>query len=348
MKGKCTTWTAFSPAWFLIITILAYALLFLNQSAVASTTIVVGGKGSQDKPDAGIFVTAEFINPVAHEYRLPGIPNARAYRRTESQVYLLAMGFAMAGDSVNLIGYSHGATLILRVAHRLYQNRVPLSKVTIVTVDRVANFYPLKPRYQSVPVGIAWALNIYQTKGIPAGGAVSGSINIDASEEILDESYAGLDIDPTDPRFLKIPHEYMEDSFSVRRRIVNQFGIDYLGGIWTITITGQAEDIGSVYYSDDFVLDHVYNYWGFDIEARRWVGPEYSYFEGRITGELIGGSYAINTFNYLYYPLVLGTFRGFVAAEFETFATTELTGRWSGHELLKGQAQGQLVSPTLP
>jgi len=226
-------------------------------------TIAVEGWNSEGGGDRNqFFVTARFIDPATEEYTYPGAlsPDKTYYSNVEQMVYNSAINAIQSHQTVNLLGYSHGAVAVLNVLKRLDSEGVSLANVSVITVDEVINVlgfakYPLKNPAKSVPPGVGRALNIYQRKEKSASGAqVRRALNIDASQVLVNELTAGRSIDQEDPLFWPdygSYHIYIQGSLAVRRRILEAFAVPYLGGIWQFAHTDCANNNASVY-----VLNH--------------------------------------------------------------------------------------------
>jgi hypothetical protein len=195
----------------------------------AGVTIAVGGMNSRDdlRSGLGVFVTASLLDPEAVRLALPAYPTAGRYRPIEEQVYQRAHDAAARNGEVDLLGYSHGATLILRVAHWLAERGLA-GRVRVATIDRVTFGYPvtLSPHYASVPDGIISGFNIYQTADNRLhGGKVAGAEEVLATDRILTEK-TGLPMSRKERRYHGQfeYHYFMQESAYVRGEILKRFG----------------------------------------------------------------------------------------------------------------------------
>lgn len=219
---------------------LAFIWALALPGSASAVTIAVGGWDSQRDPNPGIFVTARLVDPAAVCRTLPGgVVLTDYYRRTEQALFNRAKAALDAGEPVTLFGYSHGATMVLRIAHKLANETDRIHNVKLVTIDRIAAGYPLLlwPHYDSVPNGLALAFNVFHK-----GGKVTGAENVPATNDITFEKTRGALADPTDPRFKQHYHQYIQNSYEVRRKILANFQAPgYLPGIWHMQVAGRVE-----------------------------------------------------------------------------------------------------------
>jgi hypothetical protein len=244
----------------------------------ASRAIAVGGVASAVIPYDPTFDIACFLdssrNPAFFGLNEPGVlpplfPSN--YAQVEAQVLQEAARVVDGPDRLILIGYSHGATMALRVAHRLQMQGKDLGDAWLVLIDRIPQGYPLDPALtasiHTAPPGLRGVLNIFQTLPRPLGVNItplpfssargaplqnppgSGIQNFDVSLAIaLERDKARrLAFNTTFPaQGLSDHHHYIAWSLAVRRLILLEtFGIPYLGGVWSLDINGTVTNTAS-------------------------------------------------------------------------------------------------------
>lgn len=264
----------------------------LAASPAHGRVIAVAGWGS-DGDTPGLFETAELLSAPGREpflMTLPGgHPNAGVnhleYLQREDAVYAEAERVLRAGESVELLGFSHGAILVLRVAHRLARDGVPLANLSLVTLDPVPFEYPDSfTVFLSVPAGVGRTLNLFQSVGSHlecplcsffVGEEIRGALNVSVSGAVLSELFLGPLTDPTAPRFKPSPaaphHTFMDDSLTVQRRILTFFDRDvYLPGFWSFSINGTVASGPAVISDTILLLEHTN---GRAFVARTLFGP---------------------------------------------------------------------------
>lgn len=348
---------------FVFMRICAFALIatFALVGESSGVTIVVGGHDSVHDPLGvpGVFVTAYLIDP--HVVRIPlpgGLPTAAKYKPIEDKVYNIAHAATVRNQSVSLIGYSHGATMVLRIAHRLSDLHLD-RLVKLVTIDRIALDYPisLSPHYDYVPDGLISAFNIYQTAdSVFKGGAVTGAVNVDATGQVVFEKPLGSIINPTDARFKYEYHHFIQDSDYVRREVLWRFGLKYLPGIWHIIVAGTADG-----HSIDGTLDYLLYVADKQFEAKAWrpIRNGLSRFIGTIGISSMNGNFVFLTGASDCPSLrenATGTFRGALGQGYNEFDLS-LQGEWpfydsktcqsTGMRQFSGEAHGSLAAPPL-
>jgi hypothetical protein len=216
----------------------------------ASRAIAIGGVASAFLPYDPTFEIACFLdssrNPAFFGLNEPGVlpPLAPSnYGQVEAQVLQEAARVVDGPDRLILIGYSHGATMALRVAHLLRIQGKDLGDAWLVLIDRIPQGYPLQPAVtaslHSAPPGMRGVLNIFQTLPRPLGTIITptpfsskrgaplqsvpgdGVQNFDVSLPIaLERDKARrLAFNPTFPaQGLSDHHHYIAHSLAVRRR----------------------------------------------------------------------------------------------------------------------------------
>lgn len=354
--------------------LLAVTFTILPQESFGKTigkTIAVEGWNSEGGGDRNrFFVTAHFIDPATEEYTYPGAlnPDKTYYSNVEQMVYNSTINAIQANQTVNLLGYSHGAVAVLNVLKRLDSEGVSLANVSVVTVDEVIGVkigivwakYPLKNPAKSVPAGVGRALNIYQRQERSSRGErVRGALNIDASQVLVNELTAGRSIDQEDTLFWPdygSYHIYIQGSLAVRRRILEEFGVSYLGGIWQFDHTNGC---GSA-VSAPYVLHHSF---GGAFQARRYVLFDYDVFWGNVTdtGILLQMTGDFSLLAYapdcpdLGYAWITGWLEGLAAADGRSLGMDLLEEvpvyyvddvgncEWAGYELCDGAVQGTVL-----
>ncbi len=315
-----------------VLRVATFAFLCAAAAATRSpaVTIIVGGYNSVLEPRAGVVLTGRLIDPDAVVAWLPGgIPSASKYQAVEDELFQIALEAAEnpGGGSVNLLGYSHGATMVLRIANHLGSLGLA-RRLKIVTIDRIAFAFPLYPRYRSVPDGVALAFNIYQTVDPSlTGGLVIGAVNEDATSEIEIEHTYGPLYNPDDDRFLHPYHHYIQDSDYVRRNVLAHFGVKYLPGIWKVGVTGT-----SIMPIKEFVLYHLIYVDGTKFDAKGWTAlKEFSEYAGALRQFSLSGKFFIPTFApdcpNLGVTDASGSFGGIVDKLYQTM-NLQLHGQW--------------------
>ena len=266
------------------LTLLCLPVFLAFVEPATALTVVVGGRGSVNDRLPGIRETARWIAAPEDPlwFPLPLVPNPIEYGAIEQRVYDTILEAINGNEPVFLLGYSHGAQLILQVAHRLAGEPVSLQNVTMVTVDRIQLGYPAVFPYPSVPVGINRALNIRQTFPFPLaslqGGEVLGAEEVPpVNETIGNERAVGRYV--AHPGILPIFqtddfHSYIKDSFAVRRAILKWIlpVVNYVGGIWWIRLQGTIVDLSTgasrtIDWDRQFVITELFEPFPFDASS---------------------------------------------------------------------------------
>lgn len=272
---------------------LALLVFWMLGAPARAATLAVGGFNSQGA-NPGLFNTARLIDPKAAAWTLSGTINptqqAIEYGLVEDAVFKRARQAIKREEQVNILGYSYGATLVLRVVHRLANDQLPLKNVHLVTVDRIGVGYPLLPVFHTVPKGLGSSLNVYQkTSRVLQGGEVTGAMNRAVTGEIREEKRLGRIANPFDGRFLQHPHLFIENSDHVRRLILETFEIAYLPGLWDLYTTA---DHGAAFGAHYVVYEKKGRF-----ESKAWTSlgkfVKYSGYRGAgLTGEFFIPTYA--------------------------------------------------------
>ena len=247
--------------------LVATAILLPVAAVAAQRAIAVGGRGSDADGAPGVFETARWWDEDAVTFRLPEIICTHitsvgwvgrdtylgTYRQIEEAVYTEIKLFLRDDHDVVLIGYSHGAELILRVVNRLAEEGIDPQKfrrVRLALIDAVNFCYPY-PTYFSVPAGTGGALHLYQLLFLISGGSfLAGASNIEVSVQIKAEREAAEEIILVPPPHNRFRlgragyHGYIEDSLTVRNAILDWLNVLYLGGIWSVLVDGSTTTTG--------------------------------------------------------------------------------------------------------
>jgi len=154
---------------------LTFFVFALSIKTNAEVTIVVSGHDPKEGINSGIFdMCASPTNPNGigcQPILLPlGDPlnplKSLDYSQEEKDVNDLTIKALGEMEGINMVGYSHGATLVLKVANSLSKSKNPLVCIDrMVTLDRVSFLYPFPGQTKSLPKNVWKALNIYQTLG---------------------------------------------------------------------------------------------------------------------------------------------------------------------------------------
>ena len=291
----------------------------VSPSATDARVIAVAGWNTEGAPCdprgiparcIGLFETARVLagpEGVVSTHRLPGVSSqglidADHYASTEFAVWTSATAILLNRESaepVVLLGHSHGAILVLRVAHQLAQAGVQLQRLRVVTIDPIVILYPF-PVFLSVPCGVSRALNFYQTSDPPLTGArVRNATNVDGSSAIHSEQALGNLQDPDDERFMPAllapNHTFIDDSFTVRRRILARFDRDteYLPGFWHWTMTGRVVSGPIIEHAGLTLLDYTDGASRGFLARELYIAGRFKRFLGEVVFSSLSGIWTI-------------------------------------------------------
>ena len=217
-----------------MVLLLTFFVLAPSIETNAEVTIVVSGHNPQEGINSGIFNICNPPNPngiACEEILLPlddplNPLKSLDYRQAETDVNNLAIEASGEMEGINMVGYSHGATLVQKDANNLSKSKDPLVCIDrMVTLDRISVGYLSPGQTKSLPKNVWKALNIYQTdkteKSICKtlsflgkkisfslnGAPIKGAENIDVTAEVSSE----WDALPADQRPACL-HLWMEKS----------------------------------------------------------------------------------------------------------------------------------------
>jgi hypothetical protein len=278
------------------VSLLAGVLLLLMAPEAGATcgipppdalVVVVGGLGSQSDYDPGILDTANWLSEHPLWFPLPNLPFPSLYLSIESEIEADVRSAVNANRAVILVGYSHGAALLLRVVSQLANEGVDLHRVFLATVDPVTDGYPL-PKYERVPHGIGAALNVYQTlpTAILQGESVVGAYETEVGALLLVERDLLRDISlDWEERTALEPHRFIQHSLIVRRAILTWLNVCYLPGVWQVDVSGTLLGFFGksrpFSYSQPMLLD----------VSRPWDGPPW-FFHLKRGPDFFSGKYS--------------------------------------------------------